>query len=169
MGWGLAVLGLCSGCGHGRPPFVAVPAAIYRTEVATTNRLALPLGEGERQFLLTFLQSGRNPTLDPAADIVAADASVRYAGLIELLSSSANLGVTNLVVDARFTPAPAFRPWFPERALRQIVDAHEEWPFPRPPYAFLEVTGSYWWVFYHERKRLTHVMVTRAVERPKPR
>jgi hypothetical protein len=165
----LAVLFLCGGCSHVRPDFVPVREAIFRTEHSTTNRLSLPLSTTNREFLLAFLKSGRNPAMEQDSTIADPQAPDRYAGLIELLSRPDNLGVTNLIADEKFTPNPEFRRWFPKQAVRQIVDAHEDWPQQRQPYAFLDAWERNWWVFYHERKQLTHVMVTRALESKKPR
>jgi hypothetical protein len=159
----------CFGCRHVSPPFVPVREAIYRTECSATNRLALPLSPADRDLLLLFLRSGRNPAMDRDAVIADAEAPSRYAGLLDLLARPDMLAVTDLVAEATFVPTPAFRPWFPEPAVRQVVDAHEDWPPLRPPYAFLDSARRNWWVFYHERKRLTHLMVTRALDSDKPK
>jgi hypothetical protein len=164
----LALLALCEGCCHVQPPFVPVREALYRSEAAVTNRLALPLAPNDRQFLLTYLTSGRNPQIDRDATLVDPEAGERYAGLVDLLSQE-SLSVTNLVADETFRPTAAFRPWLPERAVRQVVDAREEWPLQRQPYAFRDAFKRHWWIFYHERKQVTHVMVTRALEPSKPR
>jgi len=165
----MALVGFCGGCCRFQTAFVPVREAVYRTEVAVTNRLALPLNNHDREFLLTFLKSGRNPALDSDATISDPEATQRYAGLIALLGDTNQLWVTNLVAGDKFAATTAFRSWFPQPAVRQVVDAHEDWPPALLPYALLDSAKRNWWVFYHARKRLTHLMVTRALVSEKPR
>jgi hypothetical protein len=118
------LLGAC-GCCHVQTAFVPVREAIYRTEVSTTNRLALPLAGADREFLLLFLKSGCNPTLDAGGTIADPEAPKRYAVLFELLSRPDQLWVTNLIANETIATTTAYRPWFPDPAVRQVVDAHE--------------------------------------------
>lgn len=158
---GLAMLVLLAGCCSTRqPPSVSVREGIHRSELAGTNRVELPLSADARTFVLKFLRSGRNPELDPDATISDPDAGERYAGLLDLLGS--DLVVSNLVADQKFDATAAFRPWFPAPALRQVIDAREDFVPARQPYAFLDASGKNWWVFYHRQKRLVQVLITRA-------
>ena len=158
---GLVLAALLAGCCSVPPPSVAVREAIHRSELAGTNRVALPLTANARAFVLEFLSSGRNPALEPDATISDPQAGPRYAGLLDLLGGT-SLAVSNLVADPQFHATAAFKPWFPKPALRQVIDAREDFIPPVQPYAFLDATGRHWWVFYHRQKQLTHVLVTRA-------
>ena len=157
IGWILLTAGCCSI----QPPAVSVREAIHRSELARTNRVALPLTAESREFVLQFLRSGRNPALERDGTISDPEADQDYAGLLNLLGSG-NLAVTNLVADQKFNATAAFKPWFPKPAVRQVLDAREEYPLPVQPYAFLDAQGKHWWVFYHRQKRLTHVLITRT-------
>jgi len=163
---GLVLAALLAGCCSVPPPSVAVREAIHRSELAGTNRVALPLTPETRAFVLEFLSSGRNPALEHDATIADPQAGPRYLGLLDLLSGS-SLAVSNLVADPRFHATAAFKPWFPKPALRQVIDAREDFTLPVQPYAFLDATGRHWWVFYHRQKRLTHVLITRTTP-PQP-
>lgn len=158
---GLVLLGLLAGCCSMPPRGVAVREAVHRSELASTNRLALPLTPESRAFVTQFLRSGRNPALDSTATVSDPDADARYAGLLDLLAGG-SLAVSNLVADPKFNATAAFKPWFPAPALRQVIDARENFVPPIQPYAFLDAAGKHWWVFYHRQKRLTHVLITRA-------
>lgn len=136
------------------PP--AVGAAIWRTD-----NLSLPLTAETRAFVLQFLISGRNPTLDEEVTITDPEASQRYRGLLDLLAGE-SLAVSNLVADQKFNATAAFRPWFPTPAVRWVEDARENFGPRVQPYAFLDAPGRHWWVFYHRQKVLTHVLITRA-------
>jgi hypothetical protein len=160
-GLGLMLVALLSGGCSTTPPSVAVREAVHRSEQSSTNRVALPLTAETREFLVKFLASGRNPGLDADGTLADPQATARFGGLLDLLSAD-TLAVSNLIADAKFHAAPAFKPWFPKPALRQVIDAREDFPPPLQPYAFLDVTGRHWWVFYHRQKRVTHVLVTRA-------
>ena len=157
IGWILLTAGCCSI----QPPAVSVREAIHRSELARTNRIALPLTAESREFVLQFLRSGRNPALEQDATISDPQAEHEYAGLLDLLGSG-SLAVTNLVADPKFNATAAFKPWFPKPALRQVIDAREDYALPVQPYAFLDTQGKHWWLFYHRQKKLTHVLVTRA-------
>jgi len=163
---GLMLAALLAGCCSVPPPSVAVREAVHRSELASTNRVALPLTAETRAFVLQFLSSGRNPALEQDATISDPQAGSRYLGLLDLLSGS-SLAVSNLVADQRFNATAAFKPWFPKAALRQVIDAREDFTLPVQPYAFLDATGRHWWVFYHRQKRLTHVLITRTTP-PRP-
>jgi len=157
----LVLAALLAGCCSTPPASVAVREAIHRSEQSSTNRVALPLTPASRAFLIQFLASGRNPSLEADGTVADPRAATRFGGLLDLLSADA-LAVSNVIADATFRAAPAFRPWFPKPALRQVIDAREDSPPALQPYAFLDVTGRQWWVFYHRQKRLTHVLITRA-------
>ena len=158
---GIGSVLLSAGCCSTQPAGVSVREAIYRSELASTNRIALPLTAESRESVLLFLRSGRNSALERDATISDPQAERRYAGLLDLLGSG-SLAVSNLVADQKFNAAPAFKPWFPKPALRQVIDAREEYVLSRQPYAFLDAPRKYWWVFYHRQKQLTHVLITRA-------
>ena len=158
---GLVLAALLAGCCSMPPPSVAVREAVHRSELASTNRVALPLTPGTRAFVLEFLSSGRNPALGGDGTISDPEAGPRYAGLLDLLSGG-SLAVSNHLADQKFHAAPAFKPWFPKPALRQVIDAREDFTPPLQPYAFLDAAGRHWWVFYHRQKQLTHVLITRA-------
>ena len=162
---GLGVLLLAAGCCSLPPAFVSVREAIYRSEEDTTNRLELPLTAPGRESVLQLLRTGRNQTLDNTATMVEPEAEKKYGGLLDLLAGSAPLVVSNLVADPKFKATPAFKPWFPKPALRQVIDAREKYSLPLQPYAYLDAEGKYWWVFYHRQKKLTHVLVTQAAPR----
>lgn len=157
----LVLAALLAGCCSTPPASVAVREAIHRSEQSSTNRVALPLTPESRAFLVQFLASGRNPSLDADGTVTDPQAATRFGGLLDLLGAGA-LAVSNVVADATFRATPAFKPWFPKPALRQVIDAREDSPPALQPYAFLDVTARQWWVFYHRQKRLTHVLVTRA-------
>jgi hypothetical protein len=157
IGWIL----LAAGCSSIQPPAVSVREAIHRSELARTNRIALPLTADRREFVLQFLRSGRNPTLEPDGTISDPEAEQEYAGLLNLLGNG-SLAVSNLVADQKFNATAAFKPWFPSAAVRQVIDAREEYVPAVQPYAFLDTQGRHWWVFYHRQKRLTHVLITRT-------
>ena len=160
-GLGLVLLTVLAGCCSVPPPSVSVREGVHRSELTRTNRLALPLTADGRAFVLQFLRSGRNPALDQDATISDPAAEQRYAGLLDLLGGN-DLVRSNLVADQEFNATAAFKPWFPTPALRQVTDAREDFGALRQPYAFLDASGKYWWVFYHHQKQLTHVLVFRA-------
>jgi hypothetical protein len=159
----LGLLLFAVGCNTGQPPHVPVREAIYRSEAASTNRIALPLGVQSRGFLLQFLRSSRNPAVERDSTMVEPQAEIRYGGLLDLLSNQEHLAVSNLVADERFTATAAFKPWFPKPAIRQVIDAREEDVLPVQPYAFLDADGKYWWVFYHRHQVVTSLLVTKAI------
>jgi hypothetical protein len=159
--YGLLVLLLAGGCCSLQPPHVPVREAIYRSEVASTNRIALPLTAESRDFLLRFLRSGRNPAVESDATLVEPLAEQQYGQLLELLSRTECLAVTNLVADQRFSATATFKPWFPKHAVRQVIDAREDFVGTVQPYAFLDAQRKYWWIFYHRKSVLTFVMVTK--------
>jgi hypothetical protein len=159
VGIGLMLVG--GGCRSLRPPGVSVREAIHRSELASTNRIVLPLTAESREFVLQFLRSGRNPVLEGDATISNPGAEQQYGGLLDLLGRG-SLAVSNLVADQKFNASAAFKPWFPKPALRQVIDAREEFVLPVQPFAFLDARGDHWWVFYHRQKKLTHVLITRT-------
>lgn len=158
---GLTLLSLLAGCCTTPPPSVAVREAIHRSELASTNRLALPLSPEARAFARQFLRTGRNPALEQDATVADASADARYEGLLARLSAGP-LTVADLVMEPRFEATPAFKPWFPKPALRQVIDAREYFTALPQPYAFLDASGKHWWVFYPRQRKLTHVLITRA-------
>jgi hypothetical protein len=165
VGWAMVMVtvmvALLTGCcSTQQPPRVSVREGIHRSELTHTNRIELPLSADGRDFALRFLRTGRNPHLDPRAPISDPEADQRYAGLLDLLGS--DLVVSNLVADRDFNATATFRPWFPTPAVRQVLDAREDFVPVRQPYAFLDASGKYWWVFYHRRKQLLEVLITRA-------
>jgi hypothetical protein len=148
---------LLAGC-KTMPPYVAVPEAVFRTEVTSSDRLALPLDEATSEFLVRFLQAGGdrdNLETGTGSDLGAAE---RYAGLIVLLANSENLEIND-------APAvsPAFKPWLPQAPVAQVIDAREPAPPATQPLAYLGADGRYWWVFYHNEGRVSHLMVLRAL------
>ena len=164
IGWILLAAGCCSI----QTPAVSVREAIHRSELASTNRIVLPLTPQSREFVLQFLRSGRNPVLEGDATISNPGAEQEYAGLLNLLGNG-SLAVSNLVADQKFNATAAFKPWFPSPAVRQVIDAREEYVPAVQPYAFLDTQGRHWWVFYHRQKRLTHVLITRTSPAAKER
>ena len=159
VGIGLMLLG--GGCRSIQTPAVSVREAIHRSELERTNRIALPLTAESRGFVLQFIRSGRNPTLERDGAIADPQAEQEYAGLLDLLGIG-SLAVSNLVADQKFNATAAFKPWFPGPAVRQVIDAREDYALPVQPYAFLDAQAKHWWVFYHRQKRLTHVLITRT-------
>lgn len=145
------------GCCVTQTTFVPVPEAIFRTEVTSHDRLALPLTSAEREALLRFLRAGGNRDNLTDNTLVDPTADTHYGPLLELLGSNENLSATNLMAGGRF-----YR-WFPATPVRQIVDAREEAPPAIQPYAVLDDEGKYWWIFYPQHQRLLHLMVIKAM------
>ena len=154
----IVVVATClAGCGTTRPAFVPVPETVFRSETNSSDRLALPLTPGASGALLRFLCAGGNR--DNLADNTLVDPTARthYGPLLELLGHAENLAATNLTAGAGFAR------WFPQPAVRQVVDAREDAPPAIQPYALLDDQGRYWWVFYPRHQQLLQLMVIKAM------
>ena len=154
---------LAVGCCTVETPFVAVPQAVFRSELSVTNRIALPLTTTSREFLIKFLRAGGNRDNLEDGTIVDPAAERHYGGLLDLLGRSENLAVTNL------TERGEFKHWLLGPAVRQVVDARDVAPPVLQPFALRDTDGKYWWIFYHRQQRLTHLLVTTATPTKKER
>ncbi len=133
-------------------PYVAVREAQVRDEVD------LPLTPQGRERLLHFLRAGGNQdfvgeaTQDPTAE-------PRYGPLLDLLASPENLAPEDLT-------AGPYKAWFPDKPLRQVIDAREEAPPALdPPFAVSD--GAYWWVFKRgDADTFNRLIVFRALKAP---
>src|SRR5262245_35805930 len=89
----IAIPLLAAGCCTVEPSFVAVPPAIFRSEIAVTNRITLPLSASSREFLMKFLRAGGNRDNLEDGTVVDPAAEQHYGGLLDLLSREENLAV----------------------------------------------------------------------------
>ncbi|MBI1788411.1 MAG: hypothetical protein HYR60_12790 [Acidobacteria bacterium] len=145
---------LLSGCAPGPVAYVAVREARFRSEVKAA--VPLPLTSDSRERLLKFLRAGGDTDRIGSED-VEPDAAKRYLPLLDLLSDPANLALENL------TEKGTFQRWFPGRRIRQVIDAREESPPALDPVAVTD--GKYWWIFTHHQKKLSTLLVVKAIPR----
>lgn len=134
----LAALLLLAGCPS--IPYVAVPEARFRTEVAPGERLALPLDGAGRARLLAFLRAGGDALNVEAGNAVDLEAGRRYGPLLDRLAAKERPTLASLA------PGGSYDAWFGKGRVRQVIDAREERPPSRRPIAASD--GRYWWVFY---------------------
>lgn len=152
-----------AGCYTPRERSVAVREGLLRSEIAVTNRIALPLTTRDRDFLLSFLKSGLNPALQSDGVITVPDAEKKYLPLLSLLEKP--LFVSNLVATTRsgkFLATEAFRSSFPSSGIREVIDAREADQYDIQPFAFADMEGRYWWIFYHRQGAVNHLLVMKA-------
>lgn len=151
----LACLLVWAGCAARSAP-VAVPEQQFRSEEALSDRIALPLTAESRLALTRFLRAGGNRD-DIGSNAVDPDAEARYKALLDLLQNPQGMTTADLadgtVLRARFHGKPE----------RRVVDAREEAPVFPLPYALSD--GRYWWVFFHQERKLTGVLVFKAASK----
>jgi len=143
-----------SACTQRPVSYVAVPEAEFRTERARSDRIKLPLGADSRDKLLKFLKAGGDVN-NIGVNIVDPQTESRYAELLAALADPNKLALEDL------TSKQTFRKWFPKPPIRQVVDAREEGPPAVEPLAVTD--GRYWWIFYQHQRRLTELLVVKAV------
>jgi hypothetical protein len=143
-----------SACSPRPVTYVAVREQRFRSEVKPGDRIKLPLTVESRDRLLKFFRAGGD-TDRIGTEIVDPEAEKRYAPLLDLLSDSQNLALEGL------TEKHIFRKWFSGPLIRQVVDAREESPPIIEPVAVTD--GKYWWIFYPHQKRLTELLVVKAI------
>ncbi|MDQ2944625.1 MAG: hypothetical protein M3Y27_01545 [Acidobacteriota bacterium] len=151
IGFGLiAVLTGCRNLGTTQS-YVVVREAQFRTEKASSDRVALPLDDSGRAHLLQYLKAGGNTRLygKGIADLAA---EKRYASVLELLSHP-------LTTDD--LKGAAARRVFEAGPVYQVIDARERFALSDTQVVAMK-DGSYWWIFYHPTsKRLQQLLVTR--------
>jgi hypothetical protein len=134
-------------------PYVVVREAQFRTEKATTDRIALPLDADGRDRLLKYLKAGGNSQLY-GKGIADLNAEQHYRPLLQFLSRA--LTIDDLT-------RPDVKKFFFAGPLYQIIDARERFALSDTQVAAMS-DGSYWWIFYHATsKQLDHLLVTRAI------
>jgi hypothetical protein len=89
-------------------------------------------------------------------NVVDPQAESHYSPLLAALADQNNLALEDL------TSKQTFKRWFPKPPIRQVVDAREEAPAILEPVAVND--GKYWWIFYQHQKRLTELLVVKAVQ-----
>ncbi len=141
------------GC-RGPVAFVAVREARFRSELATKDRLQLPLTAEERRRLMEFLRAGGD-TDRIGGEIVDPQAEERFSPLLDRLSDQRYLALEDI------TEHDTYDPWFCKERIRQVVDAREESPPAIDPVAATD--GQYWWVFYHHKKQLKWLLVVKTI------
>lgn len=140
-------IGCCSS-----PTYVAVAEARFRTEKLEGERITLPLSVADRKRLLDFLRAGGDQD-KVGTTLVDPGAEARYARLLEKLAGG------------RLQPAD-LAGLFPNKPLRQVVDAREYEPPPLDPFAFCD--ERYWWIFYRGDGEITGVLVMKAIPSKRP-
>jgi hypothetical protein len=144
-----------SACSQRPVTYVAVPEGEFRTEKTKSDRIKLPLNAESREKLLKFLKAGGDAN-NVGLNIVDPQAEAHYSALLAALADPNNLALENL------TSRQTFKRWFPKPPIRQVVDAREEAPAILEPVAVSD--GKYWWIFYQHQKRLTELLVVKAVQ-----
>ena len=133
--------------------YVAIPPKDFRS---ADQPSLLPLSAGARTMLMKFLRAGADWANEP--DIVDLGAG-KYDSLLALLADTAYLKAEVLEEDA------PFRKWFSTCPVYGVIDAREETvTLLDRPIAYL-TDGKYWWVFYREDRRLTHLLVAKQLMR----
>ncbi len=139
-----------------------VPSVAVREEVLRLDQ-DLPLSPEGREELLAFLRAdGDRRNLRGPPQLPQADA--RYGPLLTLLASADNLDLEDLAAEGR--ASTPYRPWFSDKAIRDVIDARDEQPAAlTPPCALSD--GRFWWVFARQREgRFTRLIVFPAMRAP---
>jgi hypothetical protein len=142
------------GCATVPSTYVAVREARFRSEVSRDDRISLPLDEGSRKRLITFLKAGGDKD-KIGMEIVDPDAESHYTPLLDLLSDPDKLNLEDL------TERQTYKSWFSDGIVRQVIDAREDSPPVIDPVAVSD--GKYWWIFYHRHKKLTELLVVKGI------
>jgi hypothetical protein len=140
--------------------YVPVREARFRSEKVTNNPIQVPLAPTDRDWLLAFLRAGGDKDRI-GMEVVAPDAEARYGALLDLLSEDRNLSLESI------TEGDTFSAWFGHSFVRQVIDARADSPPAIDPVAVTD--GTYWWIFTVRHKRLSSLLVEKAVPVDRPR
>jgi hypothetical protein len=138
--------------------YVPIREARFRSEITAQDRLSLPLTAADKDRLMAFLRAGGD-TDKVGMEVVLPDVPRKYGTLLTRLADEAHLSLTDL------TEGTAYNEWFGDLRIRQVIDAREESPSVIDPVAVSD--GRFWWIFYVQHRRLTGLLVVKAIpDRP---